>query len=1066
VYSPKSSQEQGNIGGQDTAFAVLKASYNTFFRRFYPALLRAGIYACFFLSGATALVFEVLWSRQFVTVFGNSPYAISIVLCAYMTGLGLGGLFGGRLADRVSNRAGLFGLVEVAVAGWALAVPLLLGWLRVIVPTLAALSPESLLVSMLERFGLSFAILVVPCFLMGMTLPLLVRAVTESDRFIGSRIGALYCLNTLGAAFGCLSAGFWTAGTLGLRQTNLMAVGVNFAIAVAAIVLSIPISRAVVSSKGQRAVAKNEEAALPASASASRRRDGKRGEPAVGGALLLAVAFLNGLGGLACEVLWIRYMSFLVNSTYVFPTILCFYLLGLGLGGLIFILLARWIRRPVRALGIVEVMLAVSVPAMFAVGALIFAGGPPRPMGLKELAFMTVSVPTVLMGVAFPLLCVVYGRHVQTLGRRVGVLFAVNTAGTVLGSLLPVFVLVPTLGIQKSIMLVSVLYGVMGLAVLSSGEEQNRRIAVSVAGVYAAALVIFFVVVPSNLCQRVFLATDFCLGKHTDIMFYSEGRTGTAIVTRDRANNCCTVYINGVGEVPLLYPHKLCFKMIGDLGPMLHANPDEVLMICFGGGVAAGATSQIPEVKHLTIVDLESSVVKAAKLLSEENNGLLSNPKAHVVIDDGRNYIMMSQRKWPVIVSDSTHPKSGDSWVLYTQEFYLLVREHLTDDGVFVEWVPTHGLRTAEFKIIVRTFLSVFPHTSLWITHGIDEQGRSGTYSLLVATPQPLKIDVSKLRRRLSAEAVRRDLEPFGLHTVAGFLDAFLCAEAALRQWAGEGPVNTDDLPFTQYETRYTRGALFSNADFIELMEDVSNYLTETGSEQEANELRERLAMRAEVNRLVLLGQLEKAYAVLPDDVRYRQMHHIYEQLPNYVDKLADIYCDNLQALYFLAKLRACGPGGVQGTAPVYERILKLDPKNTSVLNKLGIMHVNAGLLRDAEGCLKQAVNLSPDFTDAQFNLGLCLLKQGRFAESVQHFAKAVKLNPSSRDARLYLAFALYRTGRAQEALPHVHYVLKADQNDEAAASLLAEIEGRNKTTSEQSTTTDINSSSSFSPAD
>ncbi len=1036
MHSPKSSQEQGNVGGQDTAFAVLRTSSDAFSRRFYSAFLCAGIYLCFFLSGATALVFEILWSRQFVTVFGNSPYAISIVLCAYMTGLGFGSLFGGRLADRVSNRAGLFGLIEAVVAGWAMAIPLMLGLLRTIVPMLAALSPESLLASTLVRFGLSFAILVVPCLLMGMTLPLLARAVTVSKRFIGSRIGTLYGLNTLGAALGCFTAGFWTAGKLGLHQTNLVAVGVNFAIAVVAVVLSKPLSRAVASSsEDQQAVLNGRD---------------KTDEPAIGPALLLAVAFVNGLGGLACEVLWIRYMSFLLNSTYVFPTILCFYLLGLGLGGLIYVLLAKWIRRPDRALGVVELMLAISVPATFAAGAIIFAGGPPRPMGLRQLAFITVSVPTVLMGAAFPLLCAAYGRHVQTLGRRVGLLFAVNTAGTVLGSLLPVFVLVPVVGIQKSIMLVSVLYGAMGLAVLAGGAGENRRMAVSAAGVYAAVLVVFVLLVPSNLCQRVFLATDFTLARHTDIQFYREGRTGTAIVTRDRANNCRTVYINGVGEVPLLYPHELCFKMIGDLGPMLQADPDEVLMICFGGGVAAGATSQMPEVKHLTIVDLEKSVVEAAELLPEENNGLLSNPKAHVVIDDGRNYIMMSHKKWPVIVSDSTHPKSGDSWVLYTREFYRLVQEHLTDDGVFIEWVPTHRLCTEEFRIIVRTFQSVFPHTSLWITHGIDEQGRSGAYSLLVATPQPLKIDAGLLRRRLGAEAVQRDLEPFGLNTVAGFLDTFLCAEEKLRQWTGDGPVNTDDLPYTQYDTQYSRGALFESANFVGLMEDVWNYLTDMGSQQQANELRKELFLRAKVTRLALLGQLEKAYAVLPQDVRYRKMRSIYEQMSDYIEKLADIYSDNLQVLHSLAQLRAHGPGGMQGTAHVYERILKLDPANASVLDKLGIISVNAGQLQNGEEYLKRAVNFSPGFADAQFNLAVCLFKQGRIAASALHFGKAVELNPRSRDARLYLALTLFRTSRKQEALPHVKYVLNSDPNDQAALLLQAEIERRDKTAFEK----------------
>jgi spermidine synthase len=1006
--------------------------------------MRWGIYACFFLSGATAIVFEVLWSRQFVTVFGNSSYAIGIVLCAYMAGLGLGGLLGGRLADRITQRAAVYGVVQAVVAACALAIPPALGWLRLVVPTLPALSPDSLLVSTLARFGLSFAILVVPCFLMGMTLPLLARAVTESDRSIGSRIGVLYCINTLGAAFGCLAVGFWMADTLSLRETNLVAVGVNFLVAIVALVLSRPIARATIPAPAEE----NQFELTPP----------KGSEPVVPGSLLLTVAFLNGLAGLACEVLWIRYMAFLISSTYVFPTILCIYLLGMGLGGLVYGLLARWIRRPARVLALVEVLLALSVPATFTASALVFAGGPPPPLEPRDMALVTVFLPTVLMGIAFPLLCAIYGRHVQTLGRRTGVLLAVNTAGTVLGSLLPIFVLVPMLGVQMSLLLVSMLYGVMGLALLAcpattarcftktNGAAPNRRLAAQVAIIYAVALFMFFTRVPSNLCQRVFLATYFDLAKHTDILFYREGRTGTAVVTRNRANNCKTVYINAVSEVPLLYPHQLCFKMIGDLAPMLHPNPDEVLMICFGGGVAAGATSCLPEVKHLTIVDLESSVVEAAKLISKENNGLLANPKAHIVIDDGRNYIMTSRRKWPVIVSDSTHPKTGDSWVLYTQEFYRLVHEHLTDDGVFVEWVPTHQLHTAEFKIIVRTFQSVFPHASLWITHGIDEQCRFGSYSLLAGTPGPLKIDVLKLRNRLNAEPVRHDLEPFGLHTPAGFLDTFLCAEEALRRWAGEGPVNTDDLPYTQYETRYSQGALLNNADLIEPMEDIWPYLTNTGSEQEAKQLHEEFILRTKANRLALLGQLENAYAVLPDDIRYRQMRRIYKQVPCYIQTLVGMYRDNPQALQFLAGLRALGPGGIQAAAPIYERVLKLDPKNVFVLGTLAVVRINEGHLQVAEDYLRRAVRLAPDFAEAHDSLGLCLAKRGRVAEAIPCFRRAIDISPTFTDARTHLARAFYQTGRTQEALSHLRYVLKMNPKNETALGLLAKMEGQGET--------------------
>ena len=767
---------------------------------------------------------------------------------------------------------------------------------------------------------------------------------------------------------------------------------------------------------------------------------------------------MNGLAGLACEVLWIRYISFLVNSTYVFPTILLIYLLGAGAGGLVYGLTAKWIRRPARALAFVEMLLAISVPVTFAIGAIIFAGGPPRPMGHRQLAFVTVFLPTVLMGIAFPLLCTAYGRQVQTLGRRTGMVLAINTIGTVLGSLLPVFVLVPITGIQNSIVLMSVLYGLTGLALLAGNWALNRLAMERTAIIYVMFWIVFFATVPSNLCQRVFLATDYILARHTDILFYREGRTGTAIVTRDRFNGGKVVYINGVSEVPLLYSHQLCFKMIGDLAPMLQSNPDDVLMICFGGGVAAGATSVMPEVKSLTIVDIEKTVVDAAGLLSIENNKLLDNPKAQVAIDDGRDYLRMSRKKWPVIVSDSTHPKSGDSWVLYTQEFYRQVREHLTDNGVFVQWVPTHRLSVSEFKIIMRTFQSVFPHASLWVMQGVDELGRSGAYTLLAATPEALKIDVAKLQERLNIEAVRRDLEPYGLATPAGFLDSFACAEEAFRQWTGEGPVNTDDLPYTQYNTRYSQGALLDSGVFTEPMEDIRPYLTRLGNEQQAKQLHEELAMRIKINRLALQGQFEQAYAMMPDDVRYKQMRNLYDKRVSYVQAIVKVYWDNPKAL--LGILNIWKLDGVKGTDTVYEQVLKLDPKNVQALNMLGTMSIKSGKLQEAESYLRQAVRLAPAFPDPHYNLGYCLLKEGRTADAVTLFSKAVQLNPTFRDARIRLALALYQVGRKDEALTQLQYILKANPKDEAVRAMLSKMEQQNKEVNEQPFTADPGPSS------
>jgi len=1033
------------------------------------ALIRWCIYACFFLSGFTALVFEVLWSRQFVTVFGNSAYAISIVLCAYMTGLGLGGLVGGRLADRITQWMPAYGAVQAGIAIWALVIPLLLDRLRLLMPALPALSSDSLPVSALTRFALSFAILLVPCFLMGTTLPLLVRAVTNSNQSIGTRVGALYCWNTLGAAFGCLAAGFWMIGTLGLRLTNLVAVSDAFLIALATFALSRPLARA--ANPAPAKASSHEPMCLPT-----------RQEPAKPAwrseMFLLSVAFLNGLASLSCEVLWFRYMVFLNEGAYVFPTILCVYLLGLGLGGLIYSFFARRIGLSTKALGILEMLLAISVLATFVTSALLFAADPPHPLELKGMVFITVFPPTVLMGMVFPLLCSVYGQQMQVLGRRIGLLFAINTAGTVFGSLLPIFVLVPVLGIQMSLLLASLLYGGMSLALLAFGGNGNRRLTLPTAVVYAVALLLFFTMVPSNLCQRVFLAKDFNLARHTDILFYLEGRTGTSIVTCDRLNNCKTIYINGANEVPADYSDRICFKMLGDLGPMLHPKPDKVLMICFGGGIAAGATTRLLEVKSLTIVDLESSVVEAANLLVKENNMVLRNSKAHIVIDDGRNYLMGTPKRWPVIISDSTHPKAGDSWVLYTQEFYQLVRNHLTGDGIFVEWVPMHDLTTAEFKIIVRTFQSVFPHTSLWVTHGMGANGHLATYSLLLATSKPLSIDVAKLQDRLGTQPVCRDLEPYGLHTAAGFLDSFLCGEDALRRWAGNGPVNTDDLPYTQYDTPYSEGSNLELAEFIEPMESIWPCLTDTGSGESAKQLLEELTLRAKINHLAFLGQMEAAYALMPEDIRFQQMRLLYKEGPQYFQALLKLYWDNPSVLVSLMKPINVTSENAANMKRVYERVLDLDPENVHALNALGTIQGFSGNQEAAEKFLMRAVQLDPSFALAHYNLGLvlestghhaealkqwrmaaigsddpmlvdkwgvCLAQEGRGAEAIQWFGRAIEKQPTFVSARLHLGYLLQQMGRTQEAQYHVRYVLKMDPENEEALKILTELEGRSK---------------------
>ncbi|MHC5035598.1 MAG: fused MFS/spermidine synthase, partial [Planctomycetota bacterium] len=974
-----------------------------------------------FFSGATALIFEVLWSRQFVTVFGNSSYAISIVLCAFMAGLGIGGWLGGRLADRFRARLLIYGLILAGVALWALLVPTLLDVLRRWVPRISLLAPDSLLTATVARFVISFAILLVPCVLMGATLPVLVRFCTESRDVVGRRVSLLYGLNTLGAAAGCFAAGYWLIDTLGLRWTNNVAAGVNLVVAAAVVVImqGLPRPEGAALLPAESAEAPPEvESAAPEAAPAGRSVRG----------LLVAVAFLSGLAALSCEVLWVRYLAFLSNVAYVFPAILGTFLLGLGAGSLLCRLFLARSGRPLLVLAGIELLLGLSIVLCFLGGAFIFITGAPEPLRYEGMTAITVLLPTLLMGTAFPLICAAFTASVETVGRSVGVLYAVNTAGSIVGSLIPVFVLIPLIGMQKSLLLMAALYGAIGIALLWAARPRRRVLwlsgAVGAIGLVALASVLL---VPLDLCAGVLLASSPDLGRHFDIVFYQEGRTGTAAILHDRVNGLRRVYINGTAEVPTTYSALSCFKFMGALGPLLHPDPEEVLMICFGGGVAAGTTVQFPDVKSLEVVDLESSVVEAARLLQEENNSLLSNPKARV----------------------TTHPKSSDSWVLYTREFYLTVAEHLTDDGVFVQWLPFHGLTVTEYKIILRTFQSVFPHTSMWFSQGVDETGQDITYTLLVATPQELRIEMAQLVRRLADPAVKTDLQPWDLAEPVPLMANFLCGEEAVRQFVGEGPLNTDDLPYTYYNTRHSRGSKCTQKTFLTLLESIWPYVVDGGDKQRAEGLKRELARRFRANRLLFAGRFDAALALVPDSPRLQTCAQNQLLGQSYVRKVAGYYEDNHRVLKHLAEVTMTRAGGTENAIALYERLLTLDPQNPEVHAELGLILLRQGQLQQAIDRSRSALQLDPDLSAAHNNLGACLFAAGRPDEAIVHYQNALRTKRDTVEAHANLATSLAALGRLDEAVSHYREALKMNPDYARARADLGLALAKQKRTAE-----------------
>ena len=725
----------------------------------------------FFFSGVSSLVYQVVWARMLTVVFGTTLLATSTVLSAFMAGLALGSYVLGRYIDRCKHPLRIFAALEVGIGLFALFFPSISANLGNAYGALVGLQGNFYLFS-LARFGLCFALLLIPTALMGGTLPVMAKFAVRRLGRLGGRVGQLYAVNTLGAVIGVLAATFGLMEGLGLQGTTQAIAVVNFLVAGAAWLWG-----------GQRAVGVDEGAATKETAHSDLILWG-----------VLAGFAISGFAALGYEVAWMRLLmvSFSFNSHYEFSIVLVAFLSGLSLGG--------WLgsRLLVRRADLLSIFIGIQflIGACGALSVLAFAhlSVLVEPIqradswwvsrtGVFFTAVAIMLLPTVAMGVIFPLVGQIYTRQLARLGRGIGDIGAVNSLGAVGGAFVTGFVLIPLLGTEWSVKVLAALNGLVGLT-LALVSQQRKRLVWS----GAAGLALLLVLVPSDVLRRI--AEPAAVNR--ELVFYQEGAEGV-ITVEQQTDGFRKMALNGGGQVPTDYSSLQIFRLLGHLPLLLHPDPQEVLVVSLGGGIALGGAAQY-EPRRITCVELVPEVIDAARLhFGEFNHHVLENPTAwniELVIDDGRNFLLSSRDTYQIITGDATHPTSADSWVLYTKEFYELCRAHLSTDGIMAQWLPFHGLPPDDYKTIVRTFQHVFPHATLW---------RSNNYSIMVGTMQPQAINWELLNEKMAPPRVHRSLEGIDLGNAFALLNSLVMDEVALRRYVGEGTLNTDDHPYISF---------------------------------------------------------------------------------------------------------------------------------------------------------------------------------------------------------------------------------------------------------------------------
>jgi spermidine synthase len=673
--------------------------------------------AVFFLSGAAGLVYQVVWARLLVLVFGSTTIAVTTVLAVFMGGLALGGALGGRFVDRIRRPLVAYAAIEAGVAAYAVAIPWLLTAVVPVYQTLWRQVAESSVLVLGARVLLVAAILAVPTVLMGASLPVISRAAAAGAPWFVGRVAALYTANTAGAIAGAVGTGFVLLPAIGVTPTIYVAAASNLVAAAVAWVLARRGSLVEL-----EATARGGGPLLSVDPSTRRRV-----------ALTLAV---SGAAALINEVVWSRALSLVLGSSvYAFSAMLATFLTGLASGAACGTWLVRRVAPRPALLGAVQLGVAIASLATLALlsqlpFALIAAVRSLRALGPDAisvvqfaLSFLVMFAPTFGFGLVFPVALHLVAKDSRAIGAVVGRLYAFNTAGAIAGAVLAGFALVPFLGVRASLLAAVAACLALGVWLLAGDRSISRGLALGGSLGASAFIIIAAASVPPwsatlmssgvywNLPRYLAVAEREGMGGvkarlgHGRTVYEREGLTATVVVTRSEEDGRLLT-INGRTESG--DPFMRTQVAIGHWPLWFARSASRVLVIGLGSGATAGSVLRYP-VGRVDVVELERAVIEASRQFEPENGLPLADPRVRVWSEDGRNFLLLSPHRYDVIISQPSLPWVAGAATLFTEEFFALAASRLEPGGVFGQWVTADAMGREDLRAVLAAFARSFP---------------------------------------------------------------------------------------------------------------------------------------------------------------------------------------------------------------------------------------------------------------------------------------------------------------------------------------------------------------------
>ena len=758
------------------------------------ALLLAG-------SGASALAYQLVWTRELRLVFGHSTGASAAVLAIFIGGLGAGSLLIGPRADRHPRPLALYARLEAAVALLAALTPLLLAGARAAYLALGgslALGPVGATVA---RLVLSALVLLAPTLLMGGTLPAAAREVEGTGDVRRRATALLYGANTLGAVAGALAATFYGFERLGNRGTLLAACAANLAVALVAWLLSRRSALAIVKTP----------AAEAAPAAPSPRR------------FVLAACGIVGFAFFLLELVWYRMLSPLLGgSVFTFGLILATALLGIGSGGLAYALAGRDRGATLLGFSVTCLLEAAAVAAGFALGdRLALLAAVLRPLGnlafeghvlgWSAVAAIVVLPPALVAGFQYPLLLALLGRGREHVGRDIGWATACNTAGAVLGALAGGFGLLPLLGAPGCWRLVAGLLVALGLlaAILDSRPGLPARL--TPAAIALGTLALLLVPGPTAAFRHSGIGAgrvgpadlaspnemeDWLREQRRSVIWEAEGRESSVALL---GSTGLAFAVNGKVDGHSRYDAGTQV-MAGLLGALLHPSPRRILVVGLGTGSTAGWLADVPGVERVDVVELEPAVEEVARRCALVNRDALANRRLRLFFGDAREHLLTTRERYDLVVSEPSNPYRAGIASLFSREFYRAVAARLADGGLFLQWVQAYEVHPGSVRSVYATLAAELPAVETWQTLPGD--------LMLVGSRIPLRHDLARLGARIREEPFRKGLrDVWRTDRLEGLFARFVAGPTfTARLQALSPPLNTDDRNALEFGFARTLG--------------------------------------------------------------------------------------------------------------------------------------------------------------------------------------------------------------------------------------------------------------------